>query len=108
MLKIPKLEEFTVEELQEQLSDKKIDKDFLIEYIVKRDKVYNQLIDEIEKVQLNNQQLKEQLQQRDKVIEEASKKLEHIIDYLEKKDMFHNYESELLAILNKYKDKDEV
>lgn len=45
---IPKLEEFTVEELQEQLKDKKIDKEFLIEYIVKRDKVYNKLIDKID------------------------------------------------------------
>lgn len=45
---IPKLKEFTVEELQEQLKDKKIDKEFLIEYIVKRDKVYNQLIDKID------------------------------------------------------------
>lgn len=47
MNNIPKLKEFTVEELQEQLKDKKIDKEFLIEYIVERDKVYNQLIAEV-------------------------------------------------------------
>lgn len=43
-----------------------------------------------------NKQLKE-------VINEARAKLKHIIDYLEKQDMFHNYESELLDILTKYK-----
>lgn len=48
MNNIPKLIEFTVEELQEQLKDKKIDKEFLIEYIVKRNRVYNQLIDKID------------------------------------------------------------
>lgn len=50
---IPKLKEFTIEELQEQLKDKKIDKEFLIEYIVKRDKVYNKLIDEVNKLEAN-------------------------------------------------------
>lgn len=48
-------------------------------------------------------QLKSQLQQKDDVVDEAIDKLKHIIDYLEKQDMFHNYESELLDILTKYK-----
>lgn len=51
MNEYPRLEEFTVEELEEQLKDKKIDKEFLLEYIVKRDKVYNQLIDRINKLE---------------------------------------------------------
>ena len=47
-MKIPKLKEFTKEELKHQFSTGEIDIDFLIDYIVKRDKVYNLLIDEIE------------------------------------------------------------
>lgn len=48
-------------------------------------------------------QLQKELDQRDDVIEKAINKLNHIIDYLDKQDMFHNYESELLEILTKYK-----
>ena len=44
------------------------------------------------KLQKQNQKYKE-------VIDKAIDRLEYIIDYLEKKDMFHNYESELLDIL---------
>lgn len=47
-MKLPKLIEFTKEELENQFEEGKIDVNFLIEYIVTRDRVYNQLIDEIE------------------------------------------------------------
>ena len=49
---LPKLEEFSVDELKKQLDNKKIDKEFLIEYVVKRDKVYNKLIDEVNRLRI--------------------------------------------------------
>lgn len=49
---LPKLEEFSVDELKKQLNNKKIDKEFLIEYVVKRDKVYNKLIDEVNRLRI--------------------------------------------------------
>ena len=45
--KYPKLELFTERELKEQLKNGKIDTNFMIEYIVKRDEVYNKLIDKV-------------------------------------------------------------
>ena len=41
---LPKLTEFTHEELQKQLDEGIISVDFLIDYIVERDKVYNMLV----------------------------------------------------------------
>lgn len=49
---LPKLEEFSVDELKKQLDNKKIDEEFLIEYVVKRDKVYNKLIDEVNRLRI--------------------------------------------------------
>lgn len=49
---LPKLEEFSVEELKKQLDNKKIGEEFLIEYVVKRDKVYNKLIDEVNRLRI--------------------------------------------------------
>lgn len=51
MSKFLKLKEFTKKELRTQLENNLIDIDFLIDYIVKRDKVYNKLIDEIERLE---------------------------------------------------------
>ncbi len=44
---LPKIKEFTKEELLKQFEMSEIDIDFLCEYIAKRDKVYNRLIDEL-------------------------------------------------------------
>lgn len=61
------------------------------------------ILNYINQLQQENKQLKEKSKQSEEIIEEAIDFLKHIINYLEKKDMFHNYESELLDILNKYK-----
>lgn len=45
MSKYLKLEEFTKEDLIRQLEEGKIDTDYLLDYIVKIDEVYNKLID---------------------------------------------------------------
>ena len=60
---VPKLEEFSVEELQKQLYSKKIDKEFLVEYIVKRDKVYNKLIDKLNDLERENQELRAKIEE---------------------------------------------
>ena len=44
---LPKIKEFTKEELLKQFEMSEIDIGFLCEYIAKRDKVYNRLIDEL-------------------------------------------------------------
>ena len=49
---LPKLKEFSIEELKKQLDNKKIDEEFLIEYVVKRDKAYNKLIDEVNRLKI--------------------------------------------------------
>ena len=51
MSKFLKLEEFTKEDLLKQLEEGKIDTNFLLDYIIKRDEVYNKLIDRINELE---------------------------------------------------------
>lgn len=55
----PKLKEYTKEEIHEQIINGDIDHDFICEYISKRDKVYNELIDEIDDLQKKINKAKE-------------------------------------------------
>lgn len=57
MNKLQNIKEFTKEELQEQLKNKKIDVDFLLDYTIKRDKVYNELINKVNELTKKNKSL---------------------------------------------------
>lgn len=46
-MNLKKIKEFTKKELEQQLKNGIIDIDFLIEYTIKRDSVYNKLIDRV-------------------------------------------------------------
>lgn len=92
---VPKLEEFSVEELQKQLNSKKIDKKFLAEYIVERDKVYNKLVDKLNDLERENQEYKE-------VIDKA-------IEYIESNPLvlnrdYHYFVNDLIQMEENFKD----
>lgn len=75
---LPKLEEIPIEELEKQLKNKQIDKEFLIEYIIKRDSVYNKLIDKMNELEQENQRYKEVIDKAITFINEENYKDETI------------------------------
>ena len=111
---LPKLEEFSVDELKKQLDNKKIDKEFLIEYVVKRDKVYNKLIDEVNRLRIEVSSKEEYTSVYLKGCTDTKSKYlsqqKEFIEWLEKmiKDLSKNEEYETATtyeyILLKYKE----
>lgn len=84
---LPKLEEFSIEELKKQLDNKKIDEEFLIEYVVKRDKVYNKLIDEVNRLRIEVGSKEEIASKYEKAIQELKNQQKEFIEYLENEIM---------------------
>ncbi len=87
MVTYVKLEEFTKEDLIRQLEEGKIDIDFLLDYIVKIDEVYNKLID------------------RANTLEDRKDKAEDYL-YCIGEAIEPEYQQELLKILNGGNDED--
>lgn len=56
---LSKLKEYSKDDIHEMIINGEIDHDFICEYISKRDKVYNMLIDKVNELQEENKKLKE-------------------------------------------------
>ena len=60
-------------------------------------------IREVSKLKKHIEYLEQQLKRKDEAFVKAINKLKHAIDHLDKIDMLHPFENELLEILQKYK-----
>ena len=58
---LSKLKEYSKDNIHEMIINGEIDHDFICEYISKRDKVYNMLIDKVNELQEKNNQLKDKM-----------------------------------------------
>lgn len=86
-----KLKEYTKEEIHEQIINGEIDHDFICEYISKRDRVYNKLIDRVNELEGVIKEIRE-------YIKEHIKEDSEYTNYMEMRKEKYN---ELLQILDK-------
>ena len=59
-----KLKEWTKEEIHEQIINGEIDHDFICEYISKRDRVYNKLIDRVNELESVIKEIREYINKK--------------------------------------------
>lgn len=76
-MSLEKIKEYTIEELHQQYDEGKFDIDFLIEYTAKRDRVYNLLIEEIERLDKRKDEL---IKYYENILDEAIKKINNMFD----------------------------
>lgn len=114
---LSKLKEYSKDDIHEMIINGEIDHDFICEYISKRDKVYNKLIDKVNELQQENKQLKKELKytvpivEHNKIVSEKlkeNKQLKERIGYLErsinrKEDTIISYRMEEYPILEELK-----
>lgn len=78
--KLPKLDIVSPKEL---LKNKKIDEEFLSIYVTERDKVYNKLIDEVNRLNEENKRLREEYVMLQNASDEVEDELQQRIDKAE-------------------------
>lgn len=92
-MKFPKLEEFTKEELYQQFEEDKIDIDFLFDYIVKRDEVYNKLIDRINELEEQKEGLRGTIESQTITTQSILDRMVELKTFAETKKFKENFES---------------
>jgi len=84
-MKFEKIKEFTKEELYQQLDEGKIDIEFLFDYIVKIDEVYNKLIDRVNELEEQKKGLRGTIESQNETAAALIKRIEKALELIKNK-----------------------
>jgi len=85
IMKFEKIKEFTKEELYQQLDEGKIDIEFLFDYIVKIDEVYNKLIDRVNELEEQKKGLRGTIESQNETAAALIKRIEKALELIKNK-----------------------